>query len=297
MKQVYLPNGLVVNALNGTEADVLYHEIFTMQSYQQHGVEIADGNCVFDIGANIGLYSLFLARSYQNLRLFAFEPIPSLFAVLQQNAKTLFPEKNAQLLNIGLSNRSGTAEFTFNPSLSMTASMYPDVIAQSSQKQLSIFVWLQALINDMALVSRLPSGLARSLNRLLSNRYLRIPTLGLVGLPLVVMSAAQRLKTKRIRCSLKTISQVIQENNLKQIDLIKVDVEGSELDVIQGIDENDWPKIRQFIIEVHDLENRLSTLVSLFHHHGFRTVVDQEDWALHKLMNIYTLYAFAGSST
>lgn len=291
MKLVRLPNGLVVNALNGSEVDVLYHEIFAMQSYQQNGIEIADGNCIFDIGANIGLYSVFLTQSYQNLQLFAFEPIPSLFAVLQQNAKTLFPERNAQLLNIGLSNQSGTAEFTFNPSLSMTASMYPDVIAQSSQKQLSVYVWLQALINDMALASRLPSGLARSLNQLLSNRYLRIPTLSLVSLPLLLMSAVQRLNTKRIRCSLKTISQIIRENDLRQIDVIKIDVEGSELDVVRGIDENDWPKIRQFIIEVHDLNNRVDTLVNLFRQRGFRTVVSQEDWALHKLMNIYTLYA------
>ena len=296
MKQVCLPNGLLVNALNNAEADVLYHEIFTMQSYQQHGIEIADGNCVFDVGANIGLYSLFLTQSYKNLRLFAFEPIPSLFAILQQNAKALFPAENAHLLNIGLSDRAGTAQFTFNPSLSMTASMYPDVIAQSAQKQPSVYTWMQALISDMALVSRLPKGLARRLNQFLSNRYLRMPTLGLLGLPLLAMSAGQRLRTKRINCSLKTISQVIRENDLHRIDVMKIDVEGSELDVIQGIDDADWSKIRQFIIEVHDLENRINTLVSLFTLHGFRTVVDQEEWALHKLMNIYTLYAFADST-
>ncbi|GAB3713160.1 hypothetical protein GCM10027592_52170 [Spirosoma flavus] len=297
MKQVRLPNGLLISALSSTETDVLYHEIFAMQSYQQHGIEIADGSCIFDIGANIGLYSLFLTQAHQNLRLFAFEPIPALFRILQQNAKTHFSETNTQLLNIGLSNRAGTAQFTFNPSLSMTASMYPDVIAQSAQKQQGAYAWLQALINDMALVSRLPLGLARSINWALSNRYLRIPTLGLVVLPLLAIGTAQRLTTKRINCSLKTISQIIKENGLSRIDVVKIDVEGSELDVVQGIDTDDWPKIRQFIIEVHDLNNRIDTLVSLFAQHGFRTVVDQEEWALHKLMNIYTLYAFADSST
>lgn len=147
MKQVRLPNGVLINALNRSEADVLYHEIFAMQSYQQHGITIADGNCIFDVGANIGLYSFFLTQTHTSLRLFAFEPIPDLFAVLQQNAQTLF--------------------------------------------------------------------------------------------------------------------------------------------------HADWPKIRQFIIEVHDLDNRVNTLVNLFTQRGFKTIVDQEYWALHKLMNIYTLYAIA----
>ncbi|WP_020597993.1 hypothetical protein [Spirosoma panaciterrae] len=86
MKQVQLPNGLRVAALNRTEADVLYHEIFVMQSCQQHGIRLADGDCVFDVGANIGLYSIFLTQTYPNLKLLAFEPIPALYEVLQQKS-------------------------------------------------------------------------------------------------------------------------------------------------------------------------------------------------------------------
>lgn len=139
MKNVRLPNGLTIAALNTTEPDVLYHEIFAMQSYQQHGITIADGSCIFDIDANIGLYSLFLTQPYRNLRLFAFEPIPALFSILQQNAQLLFPTTNAQLQNVALSDHPGTAQFTFNPSLGMAASMYPAIISQSAQKQAMVY--------------------------------------------------------------------------------------------------------------------------------------------------------------
>lgn len=293
MKQVRLPNGLVINALNSSETAVLYHEIVTMQSYQKHGIQLSDGCCVFDVGANIGLYSLFLTQSYQHLRLFAFEPIPALFAVLKQNAVTFFPSANVQLANIGLSDRAGTAQFTFSPALSMTASMYPSILARSSQKRAGPYAWMQALINDMALSGQLGPGVAQRLIGALTNRYLRLPALLLLSIPVLGMGVIQGLATQKITCSLRTISDIIRENDLRRIDVMKIDVEGSELDVIQGIEEADWPKIRQFIIEVHDFDNRVDKLVNLFNRRGFRTIVDQEDWALHKLMNIYTLYAIA----
>ena len=289
MKQVRLPNGLSIQALNQTEADVLYHEIFATQSYQKHGIAISDGSCVFDVGANIGLYSLFLTQHYRNLTLFAFEPIPTLFTVLQQNARTYFPD--AHLVNAGLSNRSGTARFTFKPGLSMTAGMYADEVNDSVQKEAGSYAWMQAILSDMQRVSRLPTGLAKWFIRLLARRFMRVPVLGLLVIPLLGVSALHRLTTRQIICPLKTLSHIIRENALTRIDVVKIDVEGSEWDVIQGIDEGDWAKINQFVIEVHDIDNRVKTLTDLLTQHGYQTTVDQEDWALHKLMNIYTVYA------
>eukprot|EP00903_Cladosiphon_okamuranus_P007602 g7373.t1 len=47
------------------------------------------------------------------------------------------------------------------------------------------------------------------------------------------------------------------------VDLLKVDVEGDELAVLHGIDDDDWPKIRQVALEVHDVEGRLAAVVGL----------------------------------
>jgi phthiocerol/phenolphthiocerol synthesis type-I polyketide synthase E len=60
---------------------------------------------------------------------------------------------------------------------------------------------------------------------------------------------------------------------------------------VLGIEDADWPKIQQFVVEVHDIYGRVDRLRAMFERHGYRTVVDQEDWSLHPLLGIYTLYA------
>ncbi|MEZ0542395.1 FkbM family methyltransferase [Fibrella arboris] len=291
MQQVRLPNGLEVYALNQTEPGVLYHEIFSMESYRKNGIDLADGACVFDIGANIGMYALFLGHSVSSLRLFAFEPIPAIFEVLQRNLSKLPETVSHKALNRGLSDRDRSETFTFDSSLSMTAGMYSDEVAGSVQTTASSYAWLQAIVQDAARVNQLPAQLASRLVRWLDTPYLRVPTRLLLGLPLTTLLAWQKRNTKTVTCSLTTLSAVIEKEQISQIDLAKIDVEGSEWDVLMGIAPADWPKIRQFVVEVHDIDQRTQRIADLFRQHGYRVTVAQEDWSLHKLMNIYTVYA------
>ena len=60
---------------------------------------------------------------------------------------------------------------------------------------------------------------------------------------------------------------------------------------IEGIGPSDCKKIRQLIIEVHDINNRLNEITSLLTQQGYTVKTDQENWSLHKLMFIYTVYA------
>ena len=53
------------------------------------------------------------------------------------------------------------------------------------------------------------------------------------------------LKTDRQRCAMTTVSALMAEHDLQDIDLLKVDVEGAELDVLRGILPGDWPRIHQ----------------------------------------------------
>ena len=85
--------------------------------------------------------------------------------------------------------------------------------------------------------------------------------------------------------------KIVRENKIAAIDVLKIDAEGSELDIVMGIEADDWRKIKQLIVEVHDVNGRLPKMISLFESYGYNTVVDQEDWEVHKLMNIFTIYA------
>lgn len=58
-------------------------------------------------------------------------------------------------------------------------------------------------------------------------------------------------KSEMLDCSLRPLSDIISENGIKQIDLLKLDAENYEWEVLQGINEEDWNKIRQISMEIH----------------------------------------------
>jgi acyl carrier protein len=69
------------------------------------------------------------------------------------------------------------------------------------------------------------------------------------------------------------VSEVIRENNVKRIDLLKIDVERSEYDVLCGIENDDWEKIRQIAIEVDTREN-LDKITALLDARDYQVVVE-----------------------
>jgi acyl carrier protein len=57
--------------------------------------------------------------------------------------------------------------------------------------------------------------------------------------------------------------------------LLKINVEKSELNVLRGLGPDDWPKIRQLVIEV-DLQENLGPITALLEGHGFEVLVEQD---------------------
>ena len=56
---------------------------------------------------------------------------------------------------------------------------------------------------------------------------------------LVADLLAHRLRGEHVTCEVKTLSDVIREQAIERIDLLKVDVEKSEVDVLAGIHPED----------------------------------------------------------
>jgi phthiocerol/phenolphthiocerol synthesis type-I polyketide synthase E len=59
--------------------------------------------------------------------------------------------------------------------------------------------------------------------------------------------------------------------------------------VLLGINQNDWHKIRQIVIEVHDEANRLDQVSSLLSNKGYSILIEQD--SLYTATNLYNLYA------
>jgi FkbM family methyltransferase len=59
----------------------------------------------------------------------------------------------------------------------------------------------------------------------------------------------------------------------ERVALLKIDVEGAELDVLRGVDARHWPLIDQVVLEVQDLDGRLDAIRGLLTGHGLTVQV------------------------
>lgn len=263
MKQVSFADGRRAWALNASDAALLHHQIFEAGAYAGHGITLHDGACVFDVGANIGLFALWLSTRHQGLRFFAFEPIPAVFAALQKNCP------GGQLFQCGLAARAGSAAFSWDPFVSSTATMHPEAL-RATMAGIGGAAWAEAVAADLAQASVGPR---------VSGPIARVA----VG----ALDFARRLTTRQVVCPLRTVSDVIAEHRVEAIDLLKIDAEGAEGSVLEGIADADWPKIRQVIVETHEADR----LGALLRDRGFAVVVGQEPWRTFQLLGLRNLYA------
>jgi hypothetical protein len=98
-----------------------------------------------------------------------------------------------------------------------------------------------------------------------------------------------RLFSLPFTCPLVTLSEIIAEHRLETIDLIKIDVQKSELAVLEGLREEDWRRVMQIVIEVHDHGGRVEHIRRLLAARGFEIHVVQDDH--YEGSEMYNLYA------
>jgi len=255
-----LPNGMLVAQRNRHETDFFYEQIFVDQVEFRHGLRVPDGGVIFDVGANIGLFTLFAHQACRRPRVFSFEPIPEIFATMRANVELY--GLDAVVENCGLSHRSGEATFAYYPRSSCQSGYYPDAAEETRM--------LKAVVARQ----RTQGG---DLSDLLGASYFE-------------KLIEERMEVTPVTCTLKTISQVIAERGVESVDLLKIDVEKAELDVLHGIRDEDWPKIRQIVIEGHDLDGLLARVTALLEGRGYDLVVEQDETLEETCL--YNIYAF-----
>lgn len=250
-----LPNQMAIAQQNQYETDFFYKQIFVDQSNTKY-LRLPPGACVFDVGANIGLFTLFISQGYEGAKIYAFEPVPPVFELLQANTELY--GNNVTLYNCGLANESKSVNFTYYPHLSCMSGYYADEKADRE----TLLLILQHQQEERPELASLTSYLDQI--------------------------ADDRTRSKSFVCRLTTISDVIRENEIARIDLLKIDVEKSEFDVLEGIADQDWNKVRNIVIEAHDLGGQLQRLTTLLKNRGYHVRIE-EDSSLSQtgLFNIY----------
>jgi amino acid adenylation domain-containing protein/FkbH-like protein/non-ribosomal peptide synthase protein (TIGR01720 family)/FkbM family methyltransferase len=254
-----LPNHLEIAHLNQYETEYLYQEIFGDRVYLKHGIVFNEDDCIIDVGANIGLFTLFAQQKSPKGTIYAFEPAPHAFDKLETNAKLYC--QNTHLFNCGLGAERREEIFTFYP----RSSVFSSFAADTEQDEKAIrSVIINMLQRDNSLDEE-------SLERL-ADEFLK-----------------DRLERETYQAQLRTLSEIIEEYKIEKIDLLKLDAEKSELAILEGIKDHHWSLIKQIVMEVHDQEGiTIKQVIGLLEDKGFKIVVDEES-LLHGsgLFNIY----------
>jgi FkbM family methyltransferase len=159
---------------------------------------------IYDIGANIGIASLFLATHYPESRYYGFEPVPSNCELCAANYTNLV---GAQVFPWAVGRQSGVAQFEFE---------------ESDLRGGHIFE------------ARRDEG---------------------------------RNRSQRISVNVVSIADLVSKQQLPPPDFLKVDVEGAEIEVLEGIGPV-ISQVKRMLVETHSLELQVQCLDWL-KEHGF----------------------------
>ena len=194
------------------------------------------GGAIIDVGANVGLASVFFADRYPDRPILAIEPATACYRCLVVNLARHAP--NATPLEVAVGAEEGTRPFVYYPNSPEQSTLHPNGEDQRRTGQI-------VLAN---------SGMPRrSRESMIEAMFVPEPT----------------------TVPVRTLSSILDEQGISAVSLLKIDVEGGELEVLTGIGSGDWPRIDRLVVEVHDRNGRLARVSSVLERAGYRVTVQQ----------------------
>lgn len=242
-----LPDGAPVVGINGHELAYMVWEQQSCDTYRLGALERPDA-VVVDAGANIGLFSLYAAARSRATRVVSIEPVPALVDVLRRNVELH-----------GFGDQVTTAATAVGAQAEATSIRFaPFFAALSSRHRAERAVICRRLV--LAIKVLFPR-LARDAG---------------VDLDLAKAWITSQLQEIDLSVPVVTLSEIVREHGLERIDLLKIDVEGSELAVLQGIDERDWGRIDRVALEVNDVDGRVRAVEDLLSDRGLHVSTEDD---------------------
>jgi hypothetical protein len=271
----------------GEECEFLFDEIFTRQAYLGDGwlklpsLEGTSSATVVDCGANIGLFSLWCLTQCRAaaIEVVAIEPAPPCCEVLRRNlaaytVDAVYPvdgcvdEGRAARIHIvpcglvgpqdteAVRGPQGTDVFCYDPA--RPGETHRECYRDEAASQRHVMGY--------------PGGAT-----------CETTSEGIRSVVAADQDGSAHDESVRFRVQTRTLSSLLWgrdgmwphvENGCggerKRIDMLKIDVEGDELEVLRGISAVDWHLVDQVVLEVHDRSGlRLGEVVSILKSFGF----------------------------
>jgi FkbM family methyltransferase len=240
-----------------------------VEEYFAAGAAVSAGDTVVDVGANVGAFSLLVAkRCAGDVRLICFEPSPTTFQALSANF-----EENADLkrtrhtlhpLGLTCPEKSGQELCFANFRRFPTNSTF-DI--EGKRREIEIFFENRASRVRGRVERMFPgplgNGVCRPIERVISS----IPK-GALGW----WVGSRILGLDKLKAKLDTLDAVLRRERVTRVDLLKIDVEGSELEVLQGLGPETWRAVRQIVLETHNRDGRQTTIEALLKNNGLTSL-------------------------
>ena len=176
----------------------IYDEIFPGAAYDHPQIKLPEHATIMDVGANVGIYSIWAARKYQPRTLLSYEASPTTYECLADNAARHIDRAvtNWHCFNLAVSREAGR-ELTLNQP--------PWNSGFSTLVDGSKLPWVADLHSKGELI------------------------------------------THKVQST--SVSHEIATRGLAVVDLLKIDVEGHFVEVLEGIAAVDLGKVRNIVLE------------------------------------------------
>lgn len=259
-------DGDILHCVSRKEAKAVAAQI---EKYFRNGITLDTESVVLDVGANIGLFSRYVLRKIEkSARVFAFEPIPVLFRALGENTREF---TNIRTFQIGFADYNGNGRFSFFKNASSISTLYK----QDRPRDL-----LEPVLSTM-------DNPDSDFYKYRSMKLLPRAVLH----PFIKRTLRNVLHPEDIHAPLRTLSGFIDEEGIERIDLLKIDVEKSEMDVLNGITDDHLSAVRQIVMEVHDIDGRKKKIEERLRANGFGHIISEKDQTVPAVEDIFMLYA------
>jgi FkbM family methyltransferase len=230
---IHLPNGMQLHyPRQTTESEIcfLYREIFEEKCYSP----APTSGVIVDVGAHVGLFSVWAHLAGDDdgdVRVIAFEPNSKARAALTANLQMFCPDAH-EVFPFAIGHKNNTATLRIFPHLSSSSTC----VEKLQERRRLQYLQKQRLNPTLS-------------EKLLSQNY---------DLPCEMLTLSSALQHSRKLSSTDPIS------------LLKVDVEGFEMEVLSGISHADWGRIHQVVVEVSDPVAHAAQVRALISQKGFQ---------------------------